>query len=285
LGKYLLSTAPKDLNGKPLFDVMSTYHQHRLPGGIRMDVCNRQDVARVISRVEPDAIIHCAAEGRVDSAYEHYEHARTVNFGGLINVMDGRGDSRVVFVSSNAVFDGDNPPYREGDKRSPVNSYGNIKVECEDLIINESNWIIVRPIMLYGRPYNWGRENWATRVINSLRNEREISVVDDVETQPTYAKDVAKGIWRLLGVGVMNQSYHIASQQTTTLYEFAKTVAEVYDLNQTLIKPISSSNSLLNGFDKRPKDTTFDVSLSMRMGIHCGNIKEGLIKMKREMEL
>ena len=269
LGNALYRSIKKDGSG---FDVFST----------RFDITEKEAVARVFTELQPELVVHCAGDGRVDFAEENWEAAFKVNTLGTANILReaGKVEAHVVYISSNAVYDGDSPPYSEDSERRPINYYGKTKVDSERLMFGyQGKGTIIRPILLYGwHPFK-ARPNLAIRVIESLARKEQIKVVDDIYTQPTYAPDMASAIWGL----VLNQKaekevYNMAPKEKMTLFKFAGQVARTFELDESLIVPVKSDE--LKGFAPRPKDTTFDVSKLESLGVKLISAERGLAEMR-----
>lgn len=276
LGKYLMHTAPEGYN------VCGTWFTSFLPGGYRMDVTDEVTVRRVMHRIQPTIIIHCAAIGSVDYCETHWQDAWNVNVGGVTNVLTAAEEygAKMVFVSTNAVFDGEHSPYVETDARNPINRYGSLKREAEILIEDYwYNWLIVRPILLYGWPYSGGRGNWVTRAMDFLCNGHTLHIVEDRFTQPTYAEDCAKAIWglvRLSKTGI----FHIGGIDRVSLYEFILRVADVWDLDKKLVSAVDSD--YFKDLAPRPRDTTYNLTKLWDLddrAIRPSGIESGLRRM------
>ena len=214
--------------------------------------------------VKPHIIIHCASIGSVDYAENHYTEVREVNVMGLKHVLDGANayKSKLVYISTNAVFSGNNPPYNENSALNPVNAYGIIKREAEQLVKALCNeWLIIRPFLLYGWPYPGGRTNWAKNIIDKLSKDESLKMVNDHIWQPTYAVNCAETIWQLLSY--TNDTFNISCQEKVTLYDFALRVCQVFNLNPELIEPVSSD--YFKSIAKRPENTTYDLTKLNRL--------------------
>lgn len=294
LGKSLLETVPID------YPLMLTYHRNFHPvNGIakahfdfgarnlfyiwnKLDIRNRSDVFDIFLSTMPDAVIHCASIGNVDWTEDHYNEVREVNIRGLDNIIDACNGfkTKLVYISSNAIFSGDNPPYYEKSPLEPVNSYGVIKKDAESLVQREANkWLIFRPFMLYGWSYPEGRTNWAKNIIQVLsvkENCKVIKLVNDTVWQPTYAPDCANVIWKLLHEE--KQIYNVASSERVTLYEFGLKVCEAFNLDKKWLEPVSSD--YFNSIAKRPRDTSYDLKKLDGLGITLSDIKTGLERMR-----
>lgn len=271
LGKSLKET-------KPVWaEIKSTWYTNFIACDYQMDVGNKSQVNYIFNMVKPDVVIHCAAIGSVDYAEQFFMGAREVNVLGVQNVARAAHNhkARFVFISSNAVFDGDNPPYAEGSERSPVNRYGKFKVEAEDRVMELNNWLIFRPFMLYGHRYKNARPNWYNIIHDALTGHKELRLVNDVWWQMTEANSCAMAIWTLVEKSPQNQIYNIAADERITLYEFGMMMARVlaYE-NKHQLKAIASAE--LTGLARRPVDTTYDLSKIHGLGIKLPSVEAGL---------
>lgn len=277
LGKALADTAPESI------DLHSTWFTNYVPGcAYHLDIGNKSQVAYIFERVKPDVVIHCAAVGSVDYTENHFTETRQVNVLGTENVLRAAQDFKALFVyiSTNAVFDGSAPPYDETRPRQPVNRYGSIKREAENLIMATRNWLIIRPFMLYGWPYHGGRSNWFVTILAKLEKGETVKLVDDTYWQPSLAEDVAGAIWQLSQSAQrgVTEVYHVASDERVSLYEFGLKIAEVWGYDVALIQPIKSSS--LKGIAPRPQDTTFRLDKIHKLGVKLRGIEEGLKVLK-----
>lgn len=272
LGKALYETV------RPECELTMTWYTNNVGiPMVQMDVCNQSQVAYIFDLVKPEVVIHTAAIGSVDFAEKNYEVAHAVNVTGTGNVlaMAKHYKSKFVYISSNAVLDGNNPPYDESSSRVPVNKYGQIKLQAEDLVMSGyDNCLVIRPFLLYGWPWPNGRQNWMTMIENKLSAGGKMQLVNDVYWQPTLAKDVAQAIWRLVEMSQVNEIYHIAGPDRITLYQFGKLVCRHFGLDSRLLEPVSYK--IYSHLAPRPLDTTYDISKISQLGISCKSVKDGL---------
>lgn len=278
LGKALTESKPANVS------LASTWLTRYIPTcTYHLNICDKSQVAYVFEQAKPDVVIHCAAVGSVDYTESHFTETRQVNVLGTENVLKAAQDSKALFVyiSSNAVFDGSSPPYDETHYRQPVNRYGSIKREAENLIIGDSsrrNWLIIRPFMLYGYPYPGGRTNWLITILDKLSKGETVKLVDDTYWQPSLALDVAQAIWRLVQPDIATGIYHVASDDKMSLYQFGQKIANEWGYTLNLLEPISSDK--LNLKAMRPRDTTFKLDKIHELGIHLRSVEEGLKVLK-----
>ena len=266
LGKYLMYACPSGV------ELTSTWYSNPIDDArcCNLDIGNNNQLNYVISRIAPDVIINAAAIGSVDYCQRNWSHAQSVNVqavGALMSAARECGVKKVVHISTNAVFDGKNPPYSEDDDRNPSNLYGSMKKSAEDVVMDfpTSMWLIVRPILLFGWPRLGGRDNWAVRVIENLRLGKPLKIVNDTVTQPTHAMYCANVIWQLIHKDLTGV-YHVGGNNKLSLYEFAIAVATVFDIMDIgLLEPVSSD--YFQDIAPRPRDTTYTVGKLVGAGI------------------
>ena len=165
------------------------------------DVTNAGEMREVFAWAKPDVVVHAAAIGSVDFAEKHQAQTHAVNVGGTTIVAACCKDfgARLIYISSNAVFDGTRPLYSETDPVSPINYYGQLKVEAERITATCGvPCAIVRPILLYGWPYPDERGNLVTTWVKALREHQPQSVVDNVYSKPLPARACADAVWAIV---------------------------------------------------------------------------------------
>lgn len=278
LGQYLIKEQPIEM-----FDGVCMANKHQIVELTRdiLDVSNFAKVLEVLFKIQPDIIIHCAANGDVDNVESNSDQAVQTDLLGTINLMNycENLNCKLITLSSNAVYDGENPPYNEESKRNPINFYGKIKSLADDIIMKSTcDWLIVRPILMYG----WSdvRDNWVTRIIRDFKKGNKLKLVTDSFTQPVYARDVARAIWHLIKLNKWKESYNISSDTQLSIWAFGLIICEVFDLDERLIE-----RALLSDFQTiapRPINTCFDNSKFKKIGFTCRKVKDGLTAMKNE---
>jgi dTDP-4-dehydrorhamnose reductase len=282
LGIALQQTAPAGVQGFSIYCPERTLPV-RLPFSIRAaDVTDRTQMQSVFEWAKPDVVIHAAAIGSVDFAEKNREQTRKVNVGGteVVAELCRIFKSRLIYISSNAVFDGKMPFYSEDSQLSPINYYGQLKVEAENVIIKSSvSWTIVRPILMYGWPYPGERGNLVTTWVKFLREKKGINVVDNVYSKPLYSKACAETIFTIIEKN-SNGIFHVAGGDHVSLYDFAIITANVFGLDSTLINPVP--DTFFNDLVARPRDTSFDTTLmENELGVAPISLQEGLSEMRK----
>ncbi len=281
LGKALIETAPAG------WELVATYCHNEPPAAWRelfhrLDVRDPVAVEQLIAAVRPRMIIHAASIGGVDEAERHPERVHAVNVQGTQAV--GRACVRVgaslLFISSNAVFDGCAGPYDEEAPVRAVNRYGALKIEAETWVRRcPIHWAIVRPILMYGWPLPGSRTNVVTRWLAQFEEGRLVEVDTDLYSTPLLASNCAEMIWACV-VRERTGIYHAAGPDRLSLLAFAHQVAQVFGFEPALAQPASAAS--LSQFAPRPRDTSLVTSkVERELGVRPIGTAEGLAIMRR----
>lgn len=248
------------------------------------DIKNKTKVVNFIKKTNPKIIIHAASLGNVDYCEENPNEAYKVNVEGTQNIADAAKavNAKIIFLSSNAVYDGDNPLYDEKKITKPIDVYGKTKVEGEKLIIKSNlNYCILRLITIYGWPQPGGRVNPVTWVIDNLKKRQRINVVNDIYNNHLWAGQAAEVIWEVIKRNIEGM-YNIAGADCISRYDLALKVAKVFELDSSLINPVSSD--FFKSIAKRPKNTCFNTKkMEKELDIKPLSVDEGLKLMKAEV--
>lgn len=229
------------------FDIIPLAHEDA-------DCRDAEAVRRVVFRYNPQIVINCAAYVRVDDCEDHPVEAFEINAIGALNVARACAeiDALCVYISTDYVFDGEKgTPYVESDVPNPINVYGASKLAGEFLVRQSaSRWLIVRSSSLFGKTGARGKGgNFIEAILTKARNGETLSVVDDIRMCPSYTRDVADGIAKLLRVdesGIV----HLTNQGSSTWYEFAKTILDLTGIVAVIV-PVTSNE--FPSFARRPR--------------------------------
>ncbi len=247
-----------------------------------VDLTNRLQTRRLLEDVKPDIIINAAAFTDVDGCEEHREICWGVNVHAIENILESSVAFKpiLIHISTDYVFDGEDGLYREIDKPNPRGNYARSKLAAENIILSGSlEYIIVRTQVLYGMG-NKVRPNFVTWVVKQLQEGKTIKVVTDQIGSPTYAPDLAEAIVRLLE----NEAYglfHVSSPDQISRYDFARKIAEVFELDASLIQPIETSE--LEQKAPRPRNSSFKIDkLFNYTGWEPDSVEKALIRFRKE---
>ncbi|HEX4887745.1 MAG TPA: dTDP-4-dehydrorhamnose reductase [Luteibaculaceae bacterium] len=231
-----------------------------------INLCDQSEWTAVYNDFEPDVVIHTAAMTNVDQCETEREACTEINVKAVQRIFEScaRTGAKLIHLSTDFVFDGSNGPYSEGDEPNPLSFYGESKWQAEQILLNSTyqNWAIARTIIVYGKGENLSRGHIVFWVRDMLRQNKEITIVDDQFRSPTWAVDLANGC---LQIALLDQRgiFHLSGPQTLSIYELAKEVAQYYALDDTLIKPVKTGEFKQPA--KRPLRTGFVIDKAQKL--------------------
>lgn len=279
-GSGLLGSKFTDLTRN--YEIITTYNTNPRDYTIKLDITDGNDVSSKIESLSPDLVVHSAALTNVDYCEDHQEEADKINAQGTLNIVRAceKIDSKLIYVSTDFVFDGEKGMYQENEETNPLSYYGLSKLKGEEFVQNSRlKYAIARVSVLYGWHTNF---NFVTWVINELREGNEINIVTDEYNSPTFADNAAEAILNIYSKG-KEGIYHIAGDERINRFDFARNIARVFELDETLIKPILSENLIRKA--QRPMDSSLSIEKAKDdLDVKLLNTTEGLKNMKKVMK-
>jgi len=247
-----------------------------------LDITNSKNIKSIVSKYNPDIIINLASFTDVDGCELNPEKAHLINTKSVELVLENF-DGQFIHISTDYVFDGLNGPYSERDSTNPLNVYGDTKLEAEMVLQDSSlNWCILRTNVLFD--YFQGTSasflNW---VIDSLQSSKTINIVNDQWNNPTWTQNFAEIIELVINKNVKG-IYNYGGADYLNRYEFAKIIADVYDLDKSLIFQTSTDN--LNQPARRPlKGGLKTEKIEEEFDIKCVDLKTSLNMIKSQIAI
>jgi dTDP-4-dehydrorhamnose reductase len=237
------------------WDVTATYLSHPVdgPGASwrRLDVRDRSAVAGLVAEIHPAVIIHTAAMN--PGAGRDF---RATNIAGSYHVARAAAewDARLVHVSTDVVFDGEQGGYVEEDPPSPVTPYGRSKARAEELVEQAgAEAVIVRTSLIYGwRPEIDRHTGW---MLDKLAADEPVRLFTDELRCPIWVETLAAALIELAGMDVTGW-LHVAGAQILDRYAFGQRLLQFHGVDPAPLVPALSRESGLH----RPLDCTLDIS-------------------------
>lgn len=267
------------------YEVIATYNRNpvsfdREVRVVRLDLTDPEMVARLLSELKPDIVVHVAAYSDVDGCEVNRELAWRVNVEGtrtLVKASRKAGVEKLVYISTDYVFDGERGGYREDDTPNPVNYYGLTKLLGEEAVAGYESYIIARTSAIYG--FGPGRPNFGRLLPEKLSKGEEVPAFIDQRLSPTHARLLAEAV-----VGLIEKNaegvYHVAGQAMTR-YEFARLVARKLGFDESLVKPACMCRYSFRA--KRPRDSSLDITRASRLlGFDFYSVEKALEILRRE---
>ena len=243
-------------NGQLAFDLIKIFsNDYEIIKAVHddFDVADKIATENFIKNYTPDIVINTAAYHKTEECELNPEKSFAVNAMGAFNVAKAtkKVNAKVIFISTDYVFDGSKEFFTEGDIPNPLNVYGASKLAGENLtkIVNE-NYYIIRTSWLYGVHKSGKGNNFVTLMLEKAKNGENIKVINDQFGSPTYTYDLALKIKELIDKNISSGIYHITNSGSCSWYEFARKIFELSNLKPNLERIKSEDNP---SKIKRPK--------------------------------
>lgn len=211
----------------------------------KLDITNIDDITNIVRENDIQCIVNCAAWTNVDKAETAGEIVETLNAKAPENLAKAMKavNGLLIHISTDYVFGGDpyNTPCTEDQKGTPTGVYGLTKLHGEQKIkATGADYIIIRTAWLYSE---FGH-NFVKTMLNLTATKDQLKVVFDQCGTPTYAGDLAKAIYDIIGNRKYTSNtgiYHFSNEGVCSWFDFTKKIAELANNNNCDIQPCHSS--------------------------------------------
>jgi dTDP-4-dehydrorhamnose reductase len=259
--------------------VVAVSHTHPLwlegAETITADLSLPENASRVISSYAPDWVIHCAAETNIDRCEADPERAFRLNrdMARWVAQASRASGGRLIFISTDAVFDGLRSDYSEESIPQPINVYGQSKLEGERAISEEDPHAIIVRTNFFG----WNaveKKSLAEWFLTNLETAKVCRGFTDVFVKLLLVNDLVEILLRMLE-SKCEGIYHVVGKDCVSKYAFGVCLAQVFQLDEGLIQPIEVDQHGL--FAPRARNLCLDTSrIRTALGIEMPSLVEGV---------
>lgn len=243
LGSFLYNS----LNEKGI-TVSGTCFQNKKDDLHYLNLENFDSIHKVIKNAKPDIIIHIGGLTDTDYCEANQSLASKVNCFGTNELMN-HFDGKIIYFSTDYVFDGDSAPYDENSQPNPINHYGKTKLTAEKIVLSDPNNLVVRVSGLYG----FNKQN--NRFLEGLRKNKIIRASPKLISTPTYIEDIVRVVQDFMQ---MSGILHFSGEQPFSRYDFAKLAVERLGFDTKVVA--QESNSIA----RRPKNSSLRSVYNLR---------------------
>ncbi len=247
--------------------------------GVKVDLTNFEETKKLILKINPKIIVHCAALTNVDYCEENPNEAQAINSELTKNIakISNEINSKLIYISTDAIFDGLKGNYLEEDKTSPINIYGETKLNGEKYVKEYcKNYLILRTNI-----YGWNalsKYSLAEWMLDKLEKNEGFCGFNDILFTPISVNNLGRIILESSKRDIKGL-YNIAGPTKCSKFEFANLIAEVFNLNKKLIKSVSSD--VINFKAKRSKNMCLNIEKAKKkFNTPILNLKECLDEFK-----
>ncbi|OLP17794.1 NAD(P)-dependent oxidoreductase [Leptolyngbya sp. 'hensonii'] len=250
-----------------------------IPGVKRLQVDLRdwQQLRQLFADVQPAAVVHAAAQSNPNLCQAEPEAAAQINVAVSWAIADLCAESQILcaFTSTDLVFDGQHPPYRETDPVCPLSHYGEQKVQAEEGIRQRyPQSAICRMPLMFGSANQ--AKSFIQPFIQTLRAGGNLRLFTDEYRTPASGTTAARGI--LLALEKVQGRIHLGGRERISRYAFGQLMAEVLDLPADQLQGCLQAEVPMAA--PRPRDVSLDSSLAFALGYHPLSLRDELTALR-----
>lgn len=269
------------------------------------DILNKKAVLNKISSSEAKVVLHLAAKTNVDvcekdkerdreiidfvktedkeNAFINEKTAYGVNVFGTQNIVDAckKTEKKIIFISTDFVFNGQKKSYTEEDEPDPIGWYAKTKYEAEKVVKNSNlDFIIARTAYPY-RAY-FERTDFVRTIITKLERNEQLKMITDHVFVPTFIDEIVNALDILIRTE-QKGIFHIVGSESITPYNAALKIAEEFELDSSLISK-TTRQEYYHGKAQRPFCLNLKNDKIGKLGIEMSTFDMGLKEIKNQME-
>ena len=240
-----------------------------------LDLLRLETISFFLNNINPSVIVNCAAYTNVDKAEIESELADIINYKAVdvISRWSSENNKKLIHISTDYVFDSQSKvPLSENLNTNPINEYGRSKLKGEQVCLkNDANSVVIRTSWLYS---SFGK-NFVKTMIDLMKKNKSVKVVNDQIGSPTYAHDLARLIIEII-INYKNESglFHYSNDGEISWFDFAGSIKELYNLD---CKIIGVSSEEFKTLAKRPKYSLLNKSkIKTTFNLEIPNYKQSL---------
>jgi len=244
---------------KEKYEILGLYNSHPVTiEGIDTEKCDLSypdNIRRIIAECRPEIVIHCASLTDIDECEKNRDMAQKINVIVTESIVEEviDKDLKLIYISTDAVYDGGKGNYSEDNAINPQNFYGLTKYEGEQEILRKQGSLILRTNI-----FGWNIQNKKSLgewIVEELEAKQRISGFKDAYFSSIYTMELA----RVIDIAIkqnLDGVYNCGASDVCSKYEFCLRIADFFGFDKALITPISIDESNLKA--KRGKDLTLN---------------------------
>ena len=235
---------------KDRYDVVATYLAHPLeiPGckAVKMDITDSEKTINAVHKENPDCVVLSAAQRNVDYCEKNQSEVKRINVEGARNVANAANaaQAKLIYVSTDLVFDGKKGHYLEDDTTNPVNYYGETKLKGEqEVALASDDHAVARVSVLYDWNLFEHTTNFISWVYKNLEKGKQLSLFSDQFRNATYIKNACDALLQIFEKDEKG-IFHVAGKYCENRYDLGLKVAEIFEFDSSMISESKSDESL-----------------------------------------
>jgi dTDP-4-dehydrorhamnose reductase len=226
----------RQLEGK--YEWAGTCFKREEPGLIKLDVTSASKLRKIFNEIKPGYIINCTnLAGGVDFCESYPDLARKFHLEANIAIgkLGEQYGARMVMISTDYVFDGQDALYTEDDRPNPLNIYGRLKLEAERWMTNNiTRHTIVRTTNVFGWDPKTATPNYMMNLYRTIKDKKQFKAPSYLWGNPTHVADLAAAIIELCSSEI-NGVFHVVGSSFINRYDWAIKACRLAGWDESLI--------------------------------------------------
>lgn len=227
---------------KNKYEILGLYHAHPvIINGIyteKCDIFHPEAIKRIILEFKPSTIVHCASLTNVDQCEMNKELAERINVLSTRYLVENifSEDVKLIYISTDAVYDGVKGNFSESNDINPQNYYGISKYKGELEVLKRGKSLVIRTNL-----FGWNiqdKKSLGEWILTELKENRQINCFKDAHFSSIYTFELA----RVIDIAIkkdLKGVYNCGSSDSCSKYDFAVKIAGCFGLDKKLIIPLS----------------------------------------------
>jgi UDP-4-amino-4,6-dideoxy-N-acetyl-beta-L-altrosamine transaminase/dTDP-4-dehydrorhamnose reductase len=271
---------------KDKYEILGLYNTHPVSiEGIMTEKCDITDEAvlgNIFRDFKPDIVIHCASLTNIDECEINKDATKLINVHGTRKIVEAIEDfdSKLIYISTDSVYDGIKGHFSEKDRVTPQNYYGLTKYEGEGEVSNRQGTLILRTNI-----FGWNildKKSLGEWILGELQEMKKVNGFKDAYFSSIYTMELAK----ILDLAIrddLSGVFNCGSVDTCSKYEFCRRMADWFGFDEENIVAISIDDFQFRA--KRGKKLNLDVSkVEQALGLRLPNINRSIESFYRDFK-
>ena len=231
---------------------------------VKIDLRNLQEIKRLFQDARPHAVIHTAAASDPDFCQDNRTASHKINVDVPIAIAGVCSDYEIpyVFTSTDLVFDGLNPPYREIDPVCPVNVYGEQKVLAEQGVLESYPMAAICRLPLMFGLSGPVATSFIQPMIKALKGGQELRLFVDEFRTPLSARTAISGLF--MSLDKVSGLIHLGGPERISRYDFGTLMAKILKTENARLIPCKHKD--IETAAPRPQDVSLDSTKALASG-------------------
>lgn len=266
--KRVLVTGASGMLGYSLSKFLKNYYDVYRTDVVSFDECNKflkfdlekDDYELLLEWSNPDLIIHCAALTNGNYCQNNPIKAFEINsFSTYKLLKHSKLNTKIIYISTDAVFSSSNKFPNEKTLTNPENIYGKSKELGEFFVLNSNRDFLILRTTIVGKNFLDSKNGFVEWIINSVKKNENVTLFSDVIFNPISIWDFINEIYFLISNGnFYNNIFNICGNENITKFDFGLELIREFNLNESYIVDSKISDFSLRA--KRSNDQSLDCS-------------------------